>query len=192
MRSGLSEKTRLIRPAGFFFAAAAFDSTEFHGIGDRIHSMTDRFLNYVRCCVPAALWLGLSFCAPGAWAAKASYYDCEFDVDELPVSQRASAPRVLRFMLNTKLKIAFRIDTAMARPVRIFVSNDEEFSLLDNSGTSEILLVSVRRDGRSIYSRHAIGKVAGNNVGAMGIQVEGWCYPSMHHAAVPGGIGNPA
>ena len=136
-----------------------------------------------------AVWvLGALVWFPGVHAAQASYYDCEFQKTGVTDAEQDVTPLVLRFMLNTKLQTAFRIDTPMAHPVQIFVSGDDEFSLLDNAEPSAILLVTVRSDGRSVYSRHPLGDLvsgAGQSASRLGDQLEGWCHPVRRDAAVP-------
>ena len=146
------------------------------------------FPRYLLKNCAAALALGTLVWFPDTHAAQASYYDCEFKKTGATDAEEGVTPLVLRFMLNTKLQIAFRIDTPMARPVQIFVSGDDEFSLLDNGERSAILLVTVRSDGRSVYSRHILGdslSVKGQSATRLGYQSEGWCHPARRDAAVP-------
>jgi len=97
----------------------------------------------------------------GFWPAStqagvATYVDCYFDPAEGGEAKQRNSGIVLRFMLNTKLELAFRIDTAVARPVLLYVEEDGSFTLLDYHATTDVILVTVRRNGESMYSRHRL------------------------------------
>ncbi len=132
--------------------------------------------------------LALAFCCPAAApGAQADYYDCRFDDGGVGEHASGSPPLLLRFMLNTKLKTAFRIDTPIARPVKIFVADDGQFSLLDHTDPEALLLVTIHRDGRSVYSRHLLGG-GGAVASPMGLQQEGWCYLNGRNAWTASGM----
>jgi hypothetical protein len=131
----------------------------------------------------------LSFCCPiAAPGAQADYYDCRFGGGTVAQQLPGSPPLLLRFMLNTKLKTAFRIDTPVARPVKIFVADDGRFSLLDHTDPEALLLVTIHRDGRSLYSRHLLDG-GGAVASPMGLQLEGWCYLNGRNAWIASGSG---
>lgn len=133
--------------------------------------------------------MALSFCCPtAAPGAQADYYDCRFADAGAAVQTPRSQPLLLRFMLNTKLKTAFRIDTPVARPVKIFVGDDGQLSLLDHADPEALLLVTIHRDGRSVYSRHQLDG-GGAVASPMGLQLEGWCYLNGRNAWIASGLG---
>ncbi len=119
-------------------------------------------------------------------AGVATYVDCYFDPEEGGKVKQRDTGIVLRFMLNTKLELAFRIDTAVARPVLLYVEEDGSFTLLDYHATTDVILITVQRNGNSMYSRHRLIPPLGMS-DSMGSQRTGRCgeSESLAHASLP-------
>ncbi len=121
----------------------------------------------------------LVFVASGFWSAAAhagvaTYIDCYFEPKDGAEATDLDPGVVLRFMLNTKLELAFRIDTAVARPVLLYVEEGGSFTLLDYRDNSDVILVTVQSSGESMFSRHRLVPPPGMG-GALGSQRLGHC-----------------
>ena len=67
-------------------------------------------------------------------------------------------------MLNIRSNRAFRIDTPVARPVKLFVSNTNNITLLDHRKADEILITTIWPDGTAVLSRHRLFQQLGTRV----------------------------
>lgn len=131
------------------------------------------------------------FCVSLSWdprpsfaaGAEAIYIDCRFSGNPAASDVMPKPDLVLRFMLNTRLELAFRIDTPLARPVLFYVEEDGGFSLLDYREGRDTVLISVRQDGASVYSRHYIDPALETQEGGLGEQRTGRCGQSQRLAS---------
>lgn len=91
-------------------------------------------------------------------AGESVYYACSYR------QEPGSPPLEMRFMLNTRSNRAFRIDTPVARAVKLFVSDSNDITLVDYLEMHEILVTTIWPDGTAVLSRHRLPQRAGTPV----------------------------
>ena len=109
----------------------------------------------------------LIFCglAPRINSAEAIYYECDFQPRYSTANTEAAFPSLnMRFMVNAKLQLAFRIDTPVARPIEMFVSDHGDTTLMDYQLSTEVALVTMTDKGNAVLSRHVFAKNRDNGV----------------------------
>ena len=121
-------------------------------------------------------------------AAEPTYYDCTYPPGTDSAGSALAQPLVLRFMLNTRQKRAFRIDTPVARLVEISVSAANDITLMDCQESREVSLVTIRNNGDSGFSRHMLSGQTGepdreSPIAPIGSQFFGKCFP-VHQTAM--------
>ena len=121
-------------------------------------------------------------------AAEPTYYDCTYPPGTDSAGSALAQPLVLRFMLNTRQKRAFRIDTPVARLVEISVSATNDITLMDCQESREVSMVTIRNNGDSVFSRHMLSGQTGepdreSPIAPIGSQFFGKCFP-VHQTAM--------
>ena len=118
-----------------------------------------------RCCVLplgfALLFLGSTYPC-GGMTGEALFLDCQF---ESGAWSHSIAARGLsyRFMIGMHLGRALRIGDGAARPVQMSVSPDGDLLLSGHIPGQSAWLITVRRDGVAVLSRHDLRPAVSRN-----------------------------
>ena len=84
---------------------------------------------------------------------------------------------VTKFLVDTKLKKAFRLGVPTARPVSRMFRESENTNFIEFLGDGSVLVTSIIKGGDSTYSTHVLGNQPFSTDVAPGFrQYYGYCY----------------